>query len=53
MNKRGLALKLAVVGVVAAAGVGIAASPAAAMEKECFVFAYWNHRAATMTLATL
>jgi hypothetical protein len=48
MNKRGLAIRLAAVGAVAAAGVAIAASPAAAMEKECFTFAYWNHRAAIM-----
>jgi hypothetical protein len=48
MNKRSLALKLGVVGVVAAAGVGIAATPASAMEKECFIAAYWSHRAAIM-----
>jgi Spy/CpxP family protein refolding chaperone len=48
MNKRGLAIRLAAVGVVAAAGVAIAASPASAMEAECFDFAYWNHRSEQM-----
>ncbi len=48
MNRRRLALKVAIVGVVAAAGVGIAASPAVAMPIECYRIAYWNQRAATM-----
>ena len=46
MNRRGLALKAAVVGLVAIAGVGIAATPAAAVPKECSVFRYWNARSA-------
>ena len=44
MNVRGLALKAAVVGIVAAAGVGAAAAPASAMTAECARMAYWNVR---------
>ena len=47
MSKRALALKLAVVGVVAAAGVGIVASPASAYPPECLTFHYWLIRAET------
>jgi hypothetical protein len=47
MNRRSLALKVAVVGVMAA-GVGLVASPAAAMSVDCSRMAYWNERAAMM-----
>jgi hypothetical protein len=47
MDKRALALKVAVVGVVAA-GVGLVASPASAMPRDCSRMAYWNERAAMM-----
>jgi len=46
MNRRRLALKVAVVSVMAAAGVGIAATPASAMPAECATFRYWNARSA-------
>jgi hypothetical protein len=45
MRKRALALKLAVVGVLAAASVGIAASPASAYPVECFGLNYWHLKA--------
>ena len=38
MNRRRLALKVAVVGIVAAAGLGVAATPALAMPAECATF---------------
>jgi len=46
MNRRRLALKVAVVGIVAVAGLGVAATPALAMPAECGTFRYWNARAA-------
>ena len=48
MNKRRVAVRLAVVGLVAMAGVGIAATPVLAMTPECQSYAYWNRRAAIM-----
>jgi hypothetical protein len=35
MKRRGLAIRVAVVAVVAAAGLGVAASPASAMSSRC------------------
>jgi len=51
VTKRGVAARVAVVGVVAAAGLAVAASPAAAMDRDCEAAANLSLRAAQMMQA--
>jgi len=51
MTKRGVAVRVAVVGVVAAAGLAVAASPAAAMDRDCEAAATLSNNAARMMQA--